>query len=64
MIIFSVGLIIGGFLGITFMAAFFIGKKEDARRHELHDKFEINQYKEKQPTSVYKWNYLLKEQQE
>jgi hypothetical protein len=64
MIIFSVGLIIGGFLGITFMAVFFIGKKEDARRHELHDNFEINQYKQKQPTSVYKWNYSLKEQQE
>ena len=42
MIILLVGFLIGGFLGITFMAAFFIGKKEDARRHELHDNFETN----------------------
>ena len=42
MIIFLVGLIIGGFLSITFMAAFFIGKKEDARRYELHDNFELD----------------------
>ena len=56
MIIFLLGILIGGFLGITFMAIFFIGKKEDSRRHELHDNIEGNHYNQKQPmkTSLYK----------
>ena len=52
MIIFLLGILIGGFLGITFMAIFFIGKKEDERRHELHDNIEVNNYNQKQPTTV------------
>jgi hypothetical protein len=62
MIIFLLGILIGGFLGITFMAIFFIGKKEDSIRHELHDNIEVNNRNQKQPitveklkTSVYKY---------
>jgi len=64
MIILLVGFLIGGFLGITLMAIFFIGKREDEQRHELHYNFEVNHFKQKQPTSFDKWNYSFKEQQE
>jgi hypothetical protein len=59
MITFFVGLLIGGFLGITFMTVFFIGKKEDTRRHELHNNFEVNRYEQKQPSSVDNLNTSL-----
>ena len=52
MIIFLLGILIGGFLGITFMAIFFIGKKEDERRHELYDNIEVNYRNQKQPSTV------------
>ena len=59
MITFFVGVLIGGLLGITFMTVFFIGKQEDTRRHELHDNFEVNRYKQKIPSSVDNLNTSL-----
>jgi hypothetical protein len=43
MIIFLVGVLIGGSLGITLMSLLFIGNAEVERRYPLYDNIEANQ---------------------